>query len=263
MRTCQRVMNDSFLPKIKVISHEVKRPPLGRERRIAVMLPHDYEKTRKRYPVLYLQDGQNLFDNRSPYGNWHVDRHLADLAAEGMADLIVVAIDHADGERIREFSPPEVTKFGISFGRQYARFMAEELKPYVDQNFRTRPDRQNTAIGGSSMGGLISIYSGLIYPEVYGKMMIFSPSLWLTPKIYFHAINFINPFFTKIYLYAGGKESKTMLPNIRRLKSALHSRGLDDSKIKFNLSIDPEGGHGEQRWGEEFPKTLKVLFYEK
>ena len=255
-------MNPSFLPKIKIITDEIEPPPLGSERRIAVMLPHDYDQSRKRYPVLYLQDGQNLFEFRSPFGNWHVDRRMAELAEAGMGDLIVVAIDHAEEERIQEFSPPGVTTFGTSFGKEYARFMAEELKPYVDQNFRTRPDRQHTGIGGSSMGGLISIYSGFIYPEVYGKMMIFSPSLWLTPKIYFQAINFFNPFSTKIYLYAGGKESKTMVPNVQRLKSALQRKGLDGSKIEFRLSIDPEGGHDEASWGEEFPKAVKWLFFE-
>ena len=190
-------MSNPFLPKIKIISHEVEPPPLGRERRIAVMLPYNYGENRKRYPVLYLQDGQNLFEYRSPFGNWQVDKQMAKLTEKGMGDLIVVAIDHADKERIKEYTPPGGVKFGKAYGRQYARFMAEELKPYVDQNFRTRPDRQNTAIGGSSMGGLISIYSGLIYPEVYGKMMIFSPSLWLTPKIYFQAIDFFNPLFHK------------------------------------------------------------------
>ena len=256
-------MHHSFSPIIKIISHEVEPPPLGRERRIAVMLPHDYDQTRKRYPVVYLQDGQNLFEHRSPFGNWHVDKRMAKLSEQGMGDIIIVAIDHADSERIREFSPPEVTKFGASYGRQYARFMAEELKPYVDQNFRTRPDRQNTAIGGSSMGGLISIYSGLIYPEVYGKMMIFSPSLWLTPKIYFQAIDFFNPFYTKIYLYAGGKESKTMIPNIQRLKEALERKGLNSSNVEFKFSIDPEGVHDENRWGEEFPTAIKWLFFNK
>ena len=254
-------MHHLFSPIKKIISNEVEPPPLGRERRIAVMLPHNYDETRKRYPVVYLQDGQNLFEHRSPFGNWHVGQRMAKLAEQGMGDLIIVAIDHADSDRTREFSPPEVTKFGASYGRQYARFMAEELKPYVDQNFRTRPDRQNTAIGGSSMGGLISIYSGLIYPEVYGKMMIFSPSLWLTPKIYFQAIDFFNPFYTKIYLYAGGKESKTMIPNIERLKEALERKGLNSSKIEFKFSIDPEGVHDENRWGEEFPTAIKWLFF--
>ncbi|MBI5917139.1 MAG: alpha/beta hydrolase, partial [Bacteroidetes bacterium] len=245
------------MPKIQIISGKVKAPPLGRKRRIAALLPHDYHETKKRYPVLYLQDGQNLFENRSPFGNWHVDQRLALMAEHGIGDIIVIAIDHAEADRIREFSPPEVTKFGISQGKQFAQYMAEVLKPFVDANFRTLPERQHTGIGGSSMGGLISVYCGFIYPEVFCKMMIFSPSLWLTPKIYFHAINFFNPFQTKIYLYAGGNEGASMVPNIQRLKAALQRRGLDGSKIEFNISIDPEGGHNEGKWGEEFPKAVE------
>ena len=254
-------MKPEFLPKIQVISDKVKAPPLGRKRRIAALLPFDYDRTDKPYPVIYLQDGQNLLEYRSPYGNWHVDHRLAEMAEQGWGDIIVIAIDHAEEERIREFSPPEVTKFGVSAGRQYAQFMAEELKPFVDKNFRTLPGRQSTGIGGSSMGGLISIYCGFIYPEIFGKMMIFSPSLWLTPKIYFHAINFFNPFQTKIYLYAGGNEGSNMIPNVQRLRAALQRKGLDGSKIEFNLSIDPEGEHNEQKWGREFPRAVEWLFY--
>jgi len=254
-------MKPVFLPKIEVISDKVETPPLGRKRRIAALLPHDYDQTDKRYPVIYLQDGQNLLENRSPFGNWHVDHWLARMAEAGMGDIIVIAIDHAEKDRIREFSPPEVTKFGVSVGRQYATYMAEVLKPYVDENFRTLPGRGHTGVGGSSMGGLISIFSGFIYPEVFGKMMIFSPSLWLTPKIYFQAINFFNPFQTKIYLYAGGNEGANMIPNVQRLKAALQRKGLDGSKIEFHLSIDPEGEHNEAKWGEEFPKAVEWLFY--
>ncbi len=255
-------MKPDYMPRIEVISDKVKAPPLGRKRRIAVLLPHDYDETEKRYPVIYLQDGQNLLDYRSPYGNWHIDHRLAEMAQEGIGDVIVVAIDHADKDRIREFSPPEVTKFGVSVGRQYAAYMVDELKPYVDKHFRTLPDRAHTGIGGSSMGGLISIYSGFLHPEVFGRLMIFSPSLWLTPKIYFQAINFFNPFHTKIYLYAGGNEGTSMIPNVQRLKAALHRRGLDGSKIEFNLSIDPDGEHNEARWGEEFPKAVRWLFFD-
>jgi predicted alpha/beta superfamily hydrolase len=139
--------------------------------------------------------------------------------------------------------------------------MATVLKPFVDANFRTLTDRQHTGVGGSSMGGLISVYSGFIFPETFGKMMIFSPSLWLTPKIYFHAINFFNPFQTKIYLYAGGKEGSNMVPNVQRLKAALQRKGLDGSKIEFNISIDPSGEHNEAKWGTEFPKAVEWLFF--
>jgi predicted alpha/beta superfamily hydrolase len=123
------------------------------------------------------------------------------------------------------------------------------------------PDRQHTGIGGSSMGGLISVYCGFIFPELFGKMMIFSPSLWLAPKIYFHAINFFNPFQTKIYLYGGGKEGANMVGNIQRLRSALQRKGLDGSKIEFNVSIDPDGEHSEDHWGREFPKAIDWLYF--
>ena len=255
-------MNKEYLPIIEVFSDEVKAPPLGEARRIAALLPYDYYETDKRYPVLYLQDGQNLLDNRSPFGNWHVDHQLAEMAGAGHHEIIVIAIDHAEKDRTREFSPPEVTKFGTSFGRQYARFMAETLKPWVDARFRTLPQRQSTGIGGSSMGGLISIYSSFLYPAVFGKLLVFSPALWVAPKIYFQAINFFNPYSTKIYLYAGGHESENMVPNVQRLKTALQRKGLDSSKVEFNLSIDPNGEHNETKWGREFPKAVKWLYFE-
>ncbi len=255
-------MNPAYLPKIHIISDQVKPPPLGRQRRIAVLLPYDYDQSDKHYPVLYLQDGQNLLDNRSPFGNWHVDQRLAEMAEKGMHELIVVAIDHAEKDRVREFSPPDVNRFGTSFGRQYAQFITKELKPFVDANFRTLPQRMHTGIGGSSMGGLISIYCGFMYPEVYGKLLIFSPALWVAPKIYFQAMKFYNPFATKIYIYAGGKESESMLPNVNRLINMLKHRGLDGSKIEFKLSMDPEGQHTEAKWGEEFPKAVEWLFFE-
>lgn len=257
-------MNPAFLPKIEIITDKVQPPPLGRKRRITVLLPYDYDwHPEKRYPVLYLQDGQNLLDNRSPFGNWHVDQRLAEMAEQGMHELIVVAIDHAEKDRVREFSPPSVTRFGTSFGKQYAEFITKELKPIVDATFRTLPSRQHTGIGGSSMGGLISIYAGFMYPEVYGKLLIFSPSLWVAPKIYFEAMKFYNPFATKIYIYAGGEESDSMLPNVQRLISLLKHRGLDGSKIDFKLSVDPHGQHNEARWGQEFPKAVAWLFFEE
>lgn len=96
-----------------------------------------------------------------------------------MADIIIVSIDHAEDERIAEFTPSYRTRLGVGDGKKYARFLADTLKPHVDQHFRTLPDRVHTGIGGSSMGGLITIYAGLMYPEVYGKLMVFSPSLWV------------------------------------------------------------------------------------
>ena len=139
------------------------------------------------------------------------------------------------------------------------RFLADTLKAYIDKHFRTRPEREYTGIGGSSMGGLISIYAGLMYPEVFGKLMIFSPSLWVMPNIHFHFLNFNAPQDTEIYLYGGGDESAHMIPNIQRFKDAFSD--VTDAQIHFKLSIDPQGKHNETKWGEEFPKAAEWLYF--
>jgi predicted alpha/beta superfamily hydrolase len=134
------------------------------------------------------------------------------------------------------------------------------LKPYIDKNYRTLPDRQHTGIGGSSMGGLISIYAGLMYPETLGRLMIFSPSLWVSEKIYFDSIEFFNPLETRIYVYAGGKESRYMIPSVERLKESIERQGWSPERLQFKLATDPKGDHTEARWGKEFPKAVEWLF---
>ncbi|MEY4902672.1 MAG: hypothetical protein RLZZ292_487 [Bacteroidota bacterium] len=255
--------NPALLPMPEIITEEFEMPQLGKKRRISILLPHNYHaETQRRYPVIYLQDGQNLFNDHAPYGNWQVNKKLAVLSEQGKGDVIIVAIDHGGSERIAEYTPSYAnTRFGTGLGKKYARFMADTLKPYIDKNYRTLSDREHTGIGGSSMGGLISIYAGLMYPEEFSKLMIFSPSLWVTPKIYFEAINFFQPSGkTKIYLYVGGKEGKSTVENVERFKEVLERRGMDGSPIDFELSIDPEGQHNEERWGREFPKALEWLF---
>lgn len=248
-----------LLPRIEILSERFEIPQLIKTRRISVLLPHNYHQTDKRYPVLYLQDGQNLFDDHAPFGNWAVDKRLAVMSERGSGDIIIVAIDHAAEERLAEFTPTYQTRLGSGDGKKYVRFLADTLKPYIDQRFRTLPDRLHTGIGGSSMGGLISIYAGLMYPEVYGKLLIFSPSLWVAPNIQFQAIRFDDPAPTRIYLYAGGKESRTMVPSIQRFKEALEKQG-HTPRIEFRMSIDPQGEHNEEHWGREFPKAVEWLF---
>lgn len=250
---------ESFRPQCRIISEDFEIPQLIRTRRITALLPYNYDETDKHYPVLYLQDGQNLFDDYAPFGNWAVDKHLAVLAEQGMGDIIIVAIDHAEEERIAEFTPSYRTKLGRGDGKKYVRFLADTLKPFIDKTFRTKPERAFTGIGGSSMGGLISIYAGMMYPEVYSKLMIFSPSLWVAPNIHFHAINFDESMATKVYLYGGKSESETMVPNIQRFKKALEQQGIEN-RFDFKLSIDPEGQHNEARWGVEFPYAINWLF---
>lgn len=254
------VYRPEFLPIIKTLSEQFEIPQLVKTRRISALLPHDYETSDKHYPVLYLQDGQNLFDENAPYGNWGLDKKMAMLSEKKLGDLIIITIDHAEEERILEFTPSEPTRLGVGDGKKYVRFLVDTLKPYVDQNFRTKPERAFTGLGGSSMGGLISVYAGLIAPATYSKLMIFSPSLWVVPNMRFHTMNFHHTWDTKIYLYGGKGEGSGMVPSLKRLKSTIEQQG-STANIDFNLSIDPDGKHNESRWGEEFPKAVEWLFY--
>ena len=251
--------NPDFYPDIQIVAKRFNVPQLRRRRRISILLPWNYHATTRHYPVLYLQDGQNLFDDSAPFGTWGVDKQMAALAQHGKGDFIVVAIDHGGKERIREFSPYD-SRWGQGLGRDYARFMAETLKPYIDKNYRTLSDRANTAIGGSSMGGLISIYAGFMFPEVYSKFMIFSPSLWVSNRIFAEPVRFSSLETTKIYFYAGGKEGAGMLNNANRFREAMAKRGYPADKLQLYMAIDPQGRHNEDRWGKEFPKAADWLF---
>lgn len=249
-----------FYPDIQIVSTRFNVPQLRRRRRISVLLPWDYASTKKRYPVLYLQDGQNLFEDTAPFGTWAVDRQLAALSQRGLGGFIVVAIDHGGSERVREFSPYDSQRWGEGLGQEYARFLAETLKPHIDSHFRTRPDRAHTGIGGSSMGGLISIYAGILFPQVFSKFMIFSPSLWAAPKVYFEPVRFAPYSNTRIYLYAGAKEGSGMITNMLRFKEYMETHGYDQSQLQIRMETDPQGKHTEDRWGIEFPKAAKWLY---
>ena len=168
--------------------------------------------------------------------------------------------DHGGKERIQEYSPYDSQHWGEGLGREYAGFLAETLKPHIDKNFRTLTDRAHTGIGGSSMGGLISIYAGLMFPQVYSKFMIFSPSLWASPKIYAEPMQFAtfdSP--TKIYLYGGSREGSNMVPNLKRFKDSVEKSSHGRAHIR--MEIDPHGRHNEDRWGAEFPKAAEWLFH--
>ena len=251
-----------FMPIEEVLSEEFYIPQLKRSRKVSVLLPSDYYKnTVKKYPVVYMNDAQNLYGAGSNYGNWEIDKRLSILKKNKKNDVIIVAIDHGDKDRQVEYTPYKNEKNIKGEGMRYATFIVRNLKPLIDSTYRTLPERQFTGIGGSSMGGLISIYTGIMYPESIGRLMVFSPSLWIAPKIYFDAVEFFNPLDTKIYLYGGGKEGASMLPNIEKLKLTIESQGFNTSKIDIRAEIDPDGEHNEKRWGQEFPKALDWMLF--
>jgi predicted alpha/beta superfamily hydrolase len=249
----------SFLPQVQLISDEFIIPQLNKTRKIWALLPHDYDNSSESYPVMYLQDAQNLFNETAEFGNWEIDKKLAVMSEYKIGKIIIIAIEHADEDRIKEYNVGK-TVLGKGQGKKYIRFVTDTLKPFVDNNFRTKKEREFTGIGGSSMGGLISIFSGLRNPETFGKLMIFSPSLWVVPELKINAKKAYSA-DTKIYLYAGGDESETMIEHVKKFQNDLISSEFVKDKSKINLSINRQGKHSETYWSDEFPKAIEWLFF--
>lgn len=249
-----------FLPTVHLISEKFEIPQLNKKRKVWALLPHDYEESSEHYPVMYLQDAQNLFNEQAQFGNWEIDKKLAVMAEYKIGKIIVIAIEHADKERINEYNVGN-TVLGAGQGKKYIRFLTDTLKPFIDSQFRTKPEREFTGIGGSSMGGLVSIFSGIMYPEVFGKLMIFSPSLWVVPKIKLSFLDMEEPKNTRIYLYAGGDESETMIDHVKKFKNRLLKRETLKDTMKVHLSINEQGKHSEIYWSDEFPKAIEWLFF--
>jgi predicted alpha/beta superfamily hydrolase len=252
---------DALKPIIEILDDDYLIPQLNRRRRISVLLPYDYYQSNKSYPVLFLHDGQNLFDDWAPYGNWGIDKTLTLLAAQGKSDIIVVAIDHGGELRIRELLPYKTTKFKNSEGELYLHFMMDTLRPMINEKYRVLSEREHTGIGGSSLGGLISLYAGLRYPDIFGKLMIFSPSLWITNDIYLQALKFPNHIKTDVYLYAGGLESANHLDTVTKLAEILHGKQLLHNNVELKFITNPTGRHQEVYWGEQFPLAVNFLFF--
>ncbi len=250
----------SQLPQIHLISEEFEIPQLNKTRKIWALLPHDYDTSIDHYPVLYLQDAQNLFNENAEFGNWQIDKKLAVMSDYGIGKVIIIAVEHGEKERLLEYNVGK-TVLGKGQGKEYIRFITDTLKPFVDRTYRTKPEREFTGIGGSSMGGLVSIFSGLMYPEVFGKLMIFSPSLWVIPKIKLGFLDIFEPMDTRIYLYAGGEESETMVELVTKFRKRLLKRESLQGKMKVRLSINEHGKHNESYWSDEFPKAIEWLFF--
>ena len=248
----------NYLPKIVLISDEFEIPQLNKTRKIWALLPHDYDSSSESYPVMYLQDAQNLFNEEAEYGNWEIDKKLAVMSEYKIGKIIIVAIEHAKEDRIKEYNVG-TTLLGKGQGKKYIKFLTETLKPFVDSNFRTKKEREFTGIGGSSMGALVSIFSGIRYPEIFGRLMIFSPSLWVGPKLKIKSQEETQD--TKIYLYAGGDESETMIDQVQRFKNQMIEDRFVANRMKINLSINKLGKHTETFWSDEFPKAIEWLFF--
>jgi len=250
---------------VRVLADAFPLPQLpGRTRRVWLYLPPGYaSQPTKRYPVLYLQDGQNVFDEATAFaGEWGVDETLNQLAARPPknAGAIVVAIDNGGERRLDEYSPwanAEYNKGGE--GAKYADFLARTLKPYVDAHYRTRPDAAHTAIAGSSMGGLIAFYAGLKYPQVFGRVGVFSPAIWFAKDslLAYARRQRPTPLASRFYFVAGPAESETMLPLMLEARRQLLASGVAPSHIR--LAAPADGQHAEWFWRREFGPAYRWL----
>ncbi|MGY3091253.1 putative alpha/beta superfamily hydrolase [Hymenobacter sp. UYAg731] len=246
---------------VSVISTTFAMPQLGRTRRVWLYLPPGYATSGRRYPVLYMQDGQNVFDAATSFaGEWGVDEALNLLAANGQdpTGCIVVAIDNS-ANRLDEYSPWNNPAYGGGQGDLYVDFLVQTLKPYIDTNYRTLADRANTGIGGSSMGGLIATYAALREPAVFGKVASFSPAYWFAyPQLAAYAHQHpANP-NTRFYFVSGTTESTTMVPQMQALRDSLQRGGVPAANLNFNTRAD--GQHAEWFWKREFPAGYSWLY---
>ena len=235
---------------VHIIDTAFYMPQLNRYRRIWIYLPPSYDKMKgKTYPVLYMQDGQNLFNEHTAFaGEWGVDECLDTLATKLARECIVVGIDNGGDKRMTEYNPYDDTKYGKGEGRLYLDFVATTLKSYIDKNYRTLKDAKNTFIAGSSMGALISLYALLQYPDVFGGAGVFSPAFWLVPQMYADVANVKWQKKFYIYLYAGEKESAAMVRDMQKMFNIIKGKNccqLQD--ITF-----PLGQHSEKYWRQEF-----------
>jgi len=245
---------------VSIISENFEIPQLNRTRRIWIYLPPDYDGSKKSYPVIYMHDGQNLFDESTAFsGEWQVDETLDELYKNKKFGLIVIGIDHGGSKRTDEYSPWKNAKYnGGGEGDAYLDFIVNTLKPYMDKNYRTLNNKQNTAIMGSSLGGLISHYSALKYPQTFGLIGIFSPAFGFSEDCYDFASKHSTIEDIRMYFLAGDDESPTMVSNMNKMITLMKSTGFDQQNI---LSKVVSGGeHNEKLWRENFEEAISWLF---
>ena len=247
------------LPSVKVLPEPLAMPGLNRSRTLRLCLPPSYgQDPQRRYPVIYMHDGQNLFDAATSFaGEWGVDETMEALAKETGFEALVVGIDNGAEKRNSEMAPYDHKELGKAEGPAYLDFIVHTVKPFIDAGWRTRPEREHTAMMGSSLGGLISHAALLSHGEVFGRYGLFSPSYWAAPQLFDATTAARLPAETRIHLYCGGKEGRGMVEPARRMHTVL-ARQLAPERLTLNIAA--EAGHNEAAWRAELPAALRQLF---
>lgn len=237
---------------------------LTKKRDLIVYIPGIYEKRPDlRFPVLYLEDGQNLFDPATsfiPGMFWHVGETADALIAQGaIQPLIIVGIYNTE-KRLNEYTPTRDKKLGGGRADKYGRMLVDELKPFIESNYRALPEAASTGLGGSSLGGLLTIYLGLKYPHVFGNLAVLSPSVWWNQRA---ILDFVArapiPARSRIWLDAGTKEGASTVHNVTALHDALVRRGWQDNQ-DLHFELVPDGQHNEDAWSRRVGPFLQFLY---
>ncbi|MUP46223.1 alpha/beta hydrolase [Gramella sp. BOM4] len=243
----------------QVSTFEITAPQLDTIKKIWIYLPKSYKTSEKNYPVIYMHDAQNLFDTSTSYvGEWEVDETLDSLQ---IPEAIIVGIEHGGEKRVDELTPFPHEKYGGGKGNLYLKFIKETLKPHVDSTYRTKAGLQNTGIFGSSLGGLISFYAILKYPETFGMAGVYSPSFWFNEKIYDYTRDSELNADAKIYFLVGTEESEEMIPDAERMAKLLKEKGIKPEN--FQAMYIEGGKHNEALWRKNFANTYIWLMKNK
>ncbi|WP_411768140.1 alpha/beta hydrolase [Winogradskyella sp. A3E31] len=239
----------------QILSFSLNAPQLDTDKTIWVYLPVSYKTSEKSYPVIYMHDAQNLFDAELSYaGEWKVDDYLDTLSEN---ESIIVGVAHGNEKRIDELTPYKHEKYGGGKGEAYLDFIINNVKPYIDNTYRTKTSSASTTIFGSSLGGLMSFYAVIKYPHIFGKAGVFSPAFWINPEIYeLVESNNIQP-TSKFFFLVGTEEGESMVPDMEKMITLLKSKGLGSDRVQSKVI---EGGkHNEALWATHFPEAYQWL----
>jgi predicted alpha/beta superfamily hydrolase len=242
--------------RLKVL-RQLASPQLGNARDILALLPESHG-TGIRYPVVYMHDGQNLFDPVTSFARqWDAGSAMRILALEGI-EAILVGLPNAGPRRIDEYSPFADGRLGGGSGDDYLDFVSDTVKPLVDASFDTMPGRAHTYTAGSSMGGLISLWAFFRHNEVFGGAAAFSPALWFARRAIFGRIEAMPSPPGRIYLDAGTAEGPMLLAHVARLRAILIEKGYRTGR-DLRFVIERKGRHDEESWGRRLPGALRFL----
>jgi metallo-beta-lactamase class B len=252
-------------PTVAVVADSFPMAGLGRARRIRVYLPPDYATSRRRHAVLYLQDGQNVFDDATSFaGEWGVDETLDSLHARGGVVPIVVAVDNDGRHRMDEYDPwrAREARLGGGEGDAYLAFLAGTLKPWIDARYRTRPGAATTWIGGSSMGGLIALAGALRRPDVFGGALVFSCACWVARDsiLALARTPMVRGARPRLWFVVGGEETADDEPvhDQRAVVAALAAAGHRAGR-ELVAHERADGTHQEWFWRREFGAAIAWL----